>query len=398
MTRSKSLLYIAYVAFIAIGTKSSLLNIAWERIEETFDRSLDSLALVLAFSMLGYMVSSFISGKILSKLRMGPFLLIGSLLAMTGSLGYVVTPTWILLLLATLVGSAGSGVLDAGLNTFVSAHYTTGQLNWLHAFFGVGTTLGPFVVRFTVLELGQSWRLSYLAISVMLFSLSLVLAASMRHWGVTSDANAPELTQLKMGTRATLTQPIMLLSIMLFFLYGGVEIGTAQLANSLFIEGRGISEDVSSTWVSVYWGSFTVGRMLMGIVADRINRNRLMRMSMAAMVIGALMFWSNLFGIFGFWGVVVLGFGLAPMFPTLISQTPRRIGIAHAPNAIGIQIAVTVLGGALLPGVAGILADQLGFEIIGAMIAASAMIVLLLHEMILSWDNRQAVVAAGVSD
>jgi len=78
----------------------------------------------------------------------------------------------------------------------------------------------------------------------------------------------------------------------------------------------------------------------------------------------------------------LIGFSLAPLFPSLISITPRRVGAAHAANTIGFQVAAGGVGVALLPGFAGVLAESLGLEIVGPFLFAASIVLLLLHESI----------------
>lgn len=36
--------------------------------------------------------------------------------------------------------------VDAALNNFVALHYQSRHMSWLHCFWGVGATLGPYVM------------------------------------------------------------------------------------------------------------------------------------------------------------------------------------------------------------------------------------------------------------
>jgi fucose permease len=81
-----------------------------------------------------------------------------------------------------------------------------------------------------------------------------------------------------------------------------------------------------------------------------------------------------------FLGLALLGFFMAPLFPLSISDTPHLVGVEHAPNAIGFQISAASLGFATLPGLAGLLAERLGLEVIGPILVAFAVAMVLLHE------------------
>lgn len=396
MSRKTVLLLTSYYAFIVIGLKPGVLNIAWEHIEATFALSLDALGVLLTFGTVGHLLSAFVSGRVLSTLSMGMFLLIGSLLSGLGALGFILSPVWSLLLLAVLISSIGSGMIDAGLNTFASANYDVGKLNWLHAFFGLGSTIGPLVVSVIVIDLGQSWRLSYVFLLLLQLVLASAILVNLRHWKInTQDVEDDGQPRAAASMWESLRSPIVLFSILFFVLYGGVEIGAGQLANTLFTDARGVPPDTASYWVSIYWGSFTVGRMLIGLIVSRIGTRRLMRLSMIGMVIGAALFGLNINNTLSFFGLAFLGFALAPMFPTLIAETPRRVTRRHAPNAIGFQVGITGFGGAILPGVAGLLSDSFGLNIIGILIAISAVLVFVLYEFMLYWESQRVIAAVN---
>lgn len=185
------------------------------------------------------------------------------------------------------------------------------------------------------------------------------------------------------------------MSILLFFSFGGAELGTGQLVNTLFVESRGIPQEISSQWVSAYWGSFTLGRMVMGVLALRFGDKVLMYFSMITSVLGAGLLMINLSEIFSFVGLLMLGFGLAAIFPILTSQTPRRVGMHHAANTIGFQVGFAGLGGAVLSGIAGIFAENFGIEMISLFIFANSLVMFALYQLILWRESQKAKLATS---
>ena len=256
----------------------------------------------------------------------------------------------------------------------------------------IGAVLGPLVVTFFVETLDQSWRWSYVA----LLGLEAVVLAcfwlTLTRWTLPTekhhyfDTDDQPVKSTSVGILETLRAPMVWMGLVIFFLYGGVEIGTGQLANNLFVEGRGIAQGVAGFWVSVYWGSFTVGRMLSSIYAERLRIHSLVRLSMMGMMGGAVLFWLNIGGLTGFWGLALLGFAQAPIFPMLTTDTPRRVGTRYAPNTIGFQLGMTAFGGALLPGLAAMLAVRIDLEVIGLVVTVSTVALYMLYEGML-WQE-----------
>ncbi len=386
----KYLIFIAYGTFIVIGIASGLLNIAWTYMQVTFDVSLDSLGTLLTAGTVGGLIAAFMSGYLIGKFTIGKVILGGALLTGIGLIGYAVAPIWILLLLVAFITSLGKGTIDAGLNNFASANYGATEMNWLHACWGIGLTIAPSIVTFIVLTMEQGWQVSYVIVGIISLAIGGIIFFTLPLWRINKTKNNETNEEVEGAEISeTVRRPIVLISVLFFFVYGGLEIGTGQLANTLFVEGRGIPQEVSSGWVSAYWGSFTLGRMLMGLFAMRIGDKTLLYMSMFTSVIGSLLLFLNLQQTLSFVGLMLLGFGQAAIFPILISQTPSRVGIRHAANAIGFQVGFAGLGGAALGGLAGIIAENLGVETISAFIFATSIALFSIYQLILWWEKRQ---------
>ncbi|MEQ9030804.1 MAG: MFS transporter [Aggregatilineales bacterium] len=379
-------LLIAFISFMFIGMLPGILNVAWKHMETTFGVELDSLGLLLGAITVGRLIATFANGYVIGNYGIGRVILAAVLISMVGVFGYMTSPTFGILLIAGLIVSFGNGIIDAGMNTFVSAYYGKGQLNFLHAFFGVGLTIGPLLVTFSIITLDGSWRLAYSAVLLVQVILLIAVVVTFRLWRMpeaTIEYDEQGAVRKAATVRESLMVPAVLLSMALFFVYGGIEVGAGQLSNSLFTESRGISEETASFWISLYWASFTIGRILTGIIGDRISNNSLMRLSIFGTIGGALFLSIQGASIFSFLGLALLGFALAPMFATLISDTPRRVGMRHVANAIGFQIGFAGFGAAVLPGLAGIFASRIDLEIIGPFLLVNAVGLFFLHEFIM---------------
>jgi fucose permease len=175
---------------------------------------------------------------------------------------------------------------------------------------------------------------------------------------------------------------------MVFFVYTGAEITSGNWAYTLFTQGRGIAETTAAFWTSVYWGSFTLGRMTLGMVIDHFGVVPVLRICMLGCVAGAGLLWWAPLPWLGFLGLALLGWCFAPIFPTLVSNTPELLGKEHGPNAIGLQIGTAGLGYAALPGVMGLMARNLGIETLGPYLLAVCLLMLGLYEVLVRLKPR----------
>lgn len=380
MPRRTLLALLAFAAFVSLGLPDGLLGVSWPSIRGDFGLPLDALGTLVVVQTAGYLASSFLSGRILQIIPIGSLLALSTAAAALALLGFAATAFWPLMIACAFLAGLGGGAVDAGLNAYGATHFSARTLNWLHAFFGLGTTIGPLVVT-AVLDAGLGWRWSYLAVGSAQLALALLFHRNRSRWGLAAElGSGPGASVRGAGIRDTLRRPIVWLGMLTFFVYTGVEIATAQWCYSLLTLARGVPETTAGLLVSLYWGSLMAGRVLFGIVADRVPLAATLRGCILAALAGALLFWIEPSRPLSFAGLMTIGFFLAPIFASLISLTPGRVGAEHAASAIGFQIASAALGGASVTALAGLAARSFGLEVIGAAITICAMVLLILYE------------------
>jgi fucose permease len=179
----------------------------------------------------------------------------------------------------------------------------------------------------------------------------------------------------------TLQLPIVWLSLLLFSTYVGVESTAGQWAYSLFTEARSVTAETASLWMSVYWGGLAVGRLALGGAADRIGVVSLLRLCIVCMIVGVALMWWHATDMLSFLGLALTGLAEGPVFPSLMSDTPRRVSTSHVDNTVGFQVAAASLGAAVLSSLAGVLAENITLETIGPFMLVCSVTLFILHEV-----------------
>lgn len=361
------LIVLAFVAFISLGLPDGLIGVAWPSIQTDFDRPNAALGLLLFFGMLGYITSSFLSGVLMAKLGVGRLLSLSCMLTGLTLIGYTLAPSWELMALLGITSGLGAGAIDAGLNTYIAANYGEGLMQWLHASFGVGITMGPIIMT-TGLSLTEQWRVGYWVVGGAQLLLATCFALTIQMWSrpKTTDGE-PEparLTDYKTPLTSTLRERGAWISAALFFIYVGLELTFGHWGYALMTKVRGVEPETAGLWISLYWGAFTVGRILAGLYASRLGIQRLLYISLGLALVGGLMVGLNLSRATDMLGLMVVGFAIAPIFAGLVSDTENRVPHAHAANTIGMQISAAGIGGMAVPSLAGFLADKIGLHIV----------------------------------
>ena len=363
-----SLILLAYVAFIALGMPDGLLGVAWPSIRAGFSIPLDALGMLLAAAVTGYMTSSFLSGTLISRMGVGNLLALSCALTGSALVGYTLVPSWWMMVALGVMAGLGAGAIDAGLNTYVAAHFGEGLMQWLHASYGIGVTLGPIIMTLALTNL-DSWRVGYRVVGGFQFFMAACFVLTLSLWNARDDApkeSEPEkkLTDYNTPMSETMRQTKVWLSVLLFFLYVGAEVTLGTWAYSLLTESRGVPPQIAGFWAGSYWATFTIGRILAGVYAKRMGINTLVQGGVVLAFIGAILLWWNPSESVNLLAVALMGFAVAPVFPAMMSGTSGRVGDHFAANTIGMQMAAAGLGTAIIPSLIGVLARQTSLEVV----------------------------------
>jgi fucose permease len=358
---------LAFVAFVALGLPDGLLGVGWPSIRAGFGIPLDALGILLTASVIGYMTSGLLSGYLLSHWGVGRVLVASCLLTGLALIGFTIVPQWWMMVLLGVFSGLGAGAIDAGLNTYVAANFGEGLMQWLHACWGIGITLGPIIMTFGLATV-DTWRFGYRVVGVFQLVLALCFVMTLALWkrdSAPADKAAEKtLTDYQTPMTETLRYPQVWLSMALFFLYVGAEISLGTWTYTLLTESRGISLTLAGLFAGSYWFTFTIGRILAGLFASRVGINKLVLGGLAGALLGAgLLIW-NPSQTANVIAVAIVGLSIAPIFPAMMSGTRTRVGDDNAANTIGLQMAATGFGGAVIPSMMGVLARQLSLEII----------------------------------
>ncbi len=379
---------LAWLTFIGIGIPGGAFGVAWPAIRDTWQLPTAWLGILLLALTGGYLSGAFVSGRLIVRSGMGNTLVLASGIIFLGLAGFALAPAWLILIAASVVLGVGQGIIDAAINLYFANHFNARMMNWLHASFSVGTTLGPFLMQLAGTT-GEAWRLVWFVIALGQLLLTIAFALTRSSWH-TFRVPVRGVAASTPSTLATLKRPGVLAGMLLFLVFVGIEASAGSWSFTLFSETRNVQASLAATWVGLYWGSFALGRVFYGFVAERIKASSGIFILLLAVLLGALMLGQRDAEAVSVAGLLLIGFAQAPVFPLLITATPQRLGAGHATNAIGFQISAAGLGIAALPALVGYLASFDSLEILGPFLALSALLSLVLFGAI---SRRPNVVA-----
>ena len=380
------LLSISYLGFVSLGLPDPIAGVAWPSVRDQFALQQSAFGLVFVGLSCGYCASGFFGGTLSHAMGLGNLLWVSSGLVALGMFGFSLAPTFPLFVACAVIWGLGSGGIDTGLNAYSSRHFSPKHVNWMHACYSVGATLGPLLM--TIMLHWGFWRIGYVLVGSLLLLMTVIFIVTRDSWNDHGlDENGEVIRRASIFE--TLRVPLVWLQIVLFFLYVGLEFTVGQWTFTLLTESRSFSPEIAGPLASGYYASIGVGRIAAGVVAARIGLDLLLRYAMVMALAGTVLFSVAAPAWIGCAGLAMIGLGLAPMFPCLMARTPDRLGAEYATHAVGFQASAGMIGGAVMPGLAGILSDTFRLEFVSYFTVVLAVLLLLTHEAVLSISRRR---------
>jgi fucose permease len=383
ITSRIGLIIFTYIAFVALGLPDGLLGVGWPSIRSGFRVPLDALGAYMFVSSAGYLASSFFSGQLIRRMGgVGSVLTASCIMTGIALIGFTLVPEWWMMVILSVFSGIGAGAIDAGLNTHAADNFHEGLMQWLHASYGIGITLGPIIMTMG-LNAMNSWRPGYIIVGCFQLALGFCFAFTIQMWNQKNDKSNTEKTtkisEYNTPYSETLRQPAVWISFLLFIIYVGTEISVGTWTYTLLTESRGVSIKIAGFLSGSFYVTFTIGRILAGFYAKKIGVNTLIQGSLIGAIIGTVLLWLNISDVVSVIGVALIGFVIAPIFAALVSGTNRRVGTRFAANTIGIEISAGGIGGALIPAFVGIMARRISLEAIPVCLFIQFVILLVLY-------------------
>jgi fucose permease len=351
----------SFTSFVVFGIFDGALGVAWPSMRAELHQPLSALGLLLIYSTVGFFLVNLGLGRVLDLVGLRGTLVAG-LFLYTAGLALMALGSWPVVIAGAVLWGLAAGFTNGAINVYSTLRLSGGAMQLLHGSWGVGTLLGPLLVT-GLLVSHQSWRVAFLAVAVILALLG-VWAIAGAAW---PSVSAP---RQKGGRRLHISIPL-LLGILAFFLYTGAEWSVGQWSFSVLTEGRGYPTATAGLLVSLYWTGITLGRLGSGVIGLRLATPVLLLAGSGLTVLAAGLFWlaPALSGV----SLPLLGLGLAPIFPAMMTLTSRRVPEAGVGVAVGLQTAGSGLGSSVAPAGVGLLLQRFGLNLLGPCVFAFAL-------------------------
>lgn len=353
------LLAIIYMAFISLGLPDSLLGSAWPSMYKELNVPVSYSGIIFMIIAAGTVVSSLQSDRLTKRFGTGKVTAFSVMTTAIALFGFSMSRSYIALCLWAIPYGLGAGSVDASLNNYVALNYAGKHMSWLHCMWGIGASVGPYIMG-AVLTAGHSWTRGYFVISAIQVVLTAILLLSLPLWkGSASETEGPDKAERPIKLKEIVRIPGAKEIMTAFFCYSAIEQTTSLWASGYLVFHHGLSTEEAASLAGLFFIGITVGRLLSGFLAVKLSDTSLIRLGCAVIFIGTLLLLLPLGKAFAICGLVTIGLGCAPIYPSIIHSTPAHFGADNSQAVIGVEMAAAYIGTCLMPPVFGVIAAHI---------------------------------------
>ncbi|MDR2602484.1 MAG: MFS transporter [Spirochaetaceae bacterium] len=337
----------------------------------------------------GTFASSLLSARLISVFGTGKITVLSVGLVAVSLFLFSFSGNLYFLCLCALPLGMGAGAIDAGLNNYVAINYNALHMNWLHCFWGAGASLGPIIMSRFLSGGNEKWFMGYRAVAAIQICLFFILVVSLPLWrsGNAGAGKHPESEKKSFfGVRDALKTRGVKSLCSCFICYCGLEVTAGIWTSSFLVHEHGLTSQSAARWTTLFYGGVAIGRFFSGFLAVRLKGLKLLRLGFLIIAISIAFISVPFINIHTSPGALFLGFsffmlgaGCAPVFPTLMHETPRLFGVKKSQGVIGLELSASYLSASISPAIFGVLAQTTSFKlftvVLGAFLAAKIVLV-----------------------
>lgn len=382
------LLPIIYIAFISLGLPDSLLGSAWPSMYPLLGVPVSYAGILSMIISLGTIVSSLNSDRLTRALGTGRVTAISVGMTAAALLGFSASGRFWMLCLWAIPYGLGAGSIDAALNNYVALHYKSCHMSWLHCMWGIGTMVGPMVMG-RALAGGGPWTTGYRYIALFQLLLTAVLLLSLPLWQkrtaeTAESSSAPQALSLRQVFCLPGAKEVMLC----FFCYCALETTAGLWASSYLTLTKGVAAETAASFASLFYLGITAGRAACGFLTLKFNDPQMIRIGQCILAVGVAVLIMPGAQTLSLTGLVLVGLGCAPIYPSIIHSTPTHFGADRSQAVIGIQMASAYVGNLVMPPLFGLLASNVTPALFPFYLLVLLVLMVFMHEQLVRKTSR----------
>lgn len=383
------LLIVIYMAFISLGLPDSVLGTAWPMMHIDIDAPVNVAGVINMAVCVCTVIASVSSQKVIRKFGTYAVTVFSILLTITGLLLISTTQSFLFLVIFSLPLGLGGGAIDTALNNYVAKHYSAMQMNFLHAFWGIGTIIAPFLLSI-YFDSGKTWRDGYHVLAAIQIAIFFIVLFTKRLWK-NEERDRTQVDDMldedrKVYSIGQLLKVKGVIYSCLGFLFYSFESVSMLWMASYLVYGKGLNASLAASVSSMIYLGITAGRIASAFIVDRIQPKKMITISQIMILITvALLYFTRLEALI-YVLVFVLGFSFGPIFPIMVKQTVSYFHPSYSVGIIGLQMSFGYIGGMTLPPLYGLISSVTSRQ---DLLPAYLFILVALHFFVITMKNRK---------
>lgn len=378
------LLAVIYLAFISLGLPDSLLGSVWPTMYQEFNVPVSYAGAIFMIISAGTIFSSLQSDRLTKSFGTGKVTAFSVLMTAIALWGFSISSSYWMLISWAIPYGLGAGSVDASLNNYVALHYKSHHMSWLHCMWGIGASIGPYIMSFALVN-GQTWNMGYLYISLIQVALTVIIMLSLPLWKkpfIINDIQEVDVGNEKnkaLTLKEIVNIPGAKQVMIMFFCYCALEQTAGLWASSYLVLQHGFDLEVATSYGSLFFIGITVGRAISGFITMKLKDKEMIYLGQGIILIGIIIMCLPLGHQVSLIGLVTIGLGCAPIYPCIIHSTPTNFGKNKSQAVIGVQMASAYVGNLLMPPLFGIIANHISVIVFPIYLLLILIIMVVMH-------------------
>ena len=375
------LLTIIYLSFISLGLPDALLGSAWPTMHKELNVPISYAGIISMIISAGTIISSLQSDRLTKKFGTGKITAFSVAMTAIALFGFSITHSYLFICVWAIPYGLGAGSVDASLNNYVALHYESKHMSWLHCMWGIGATIGPYIMGYALTN--NNWNAGYRYISIMQIVLTAILFFSLSLWNKNNEENKEKISTKVLSLKEIIKIPGAKEIMICFFCYCALEATTGLWASSYLNIYKGVDIKTAASFGSLFYIGITVGRAISGFITMKLNDNQMIVLGESLILIGIILMIIPAVNIVSLIGFIIIGLGCAPIYPSIIHSTPSNFGAENSQAIIGVQMASAYIGTLAMPPLFGYIANHISISLLPFYLILILVLMFIMHKLMI---------------
>ncbi|WP_278775685.1 MFS transporter [uncultured Brachyspira sp.] len=375
------LLSIIYLSFISLGLPDALLGSAWPSMYKEFNVAISYAGIISMIISAGTIISSLQSDRLTKKFGAGKITVFSVAMTAAALFGFSITHSYLFLCVWAIPYGLGAGSVDASLNNYVALHYESKHMSWLHCMWGIGATIGPYIMGYAITN--NNWNAGYRYISIMQIVLTAILFFSLPLWNKNDKENKEKINTKTLSLIEIIKIKGAKEIMICFFCYCALEATTGLWASSYLNIYKGVDIKTAASFGSLFYIGITIGRAISGFITMKLNDNQMIVLGESLILIGIILMIIPTVNTVSLIGFIITGLGCAPIYPSIIHSTPYNFGAENSQAIIGVQMASAYIGTLAMPPLFGYIANHISISLLPFYLILILALMFIMHKLMI---------------